>query len=120
MHEPPVARSPIAHLSSQFVAMSAMRRPDQPADDRGVKPLEVSVRPLAAVAPPVLPLGSERRVADPSPNTTAGEEPVEVHVHIGRIEVTAQQPPALVARPRPKPTQPTASLSDYLARRKPS
>ncbi|WP_157633638.1 hypothetical protein [Thioflavicoccus mobilis] len=41
----------------------------------------------------------------------------EVHVHIGRIEVTAVQEPA-PARRAPRRAAPTMSLDDYLARRR--
>ncbi|WP_287964487.1 hypothetical protein [Diaphorobacter sp.] len=53
----------------------------------------------------------------PSPTQAAPAEPAEVHVHIGRIEVTAiaqPQPPRRAARERAQPL----SLDAYLARRK--
>jgi hypothetical protein len=46
----------------------------------------------------------------------AQSEATEVHVHIGRIEVTASQESAPTARPR-KAARPTRPLSDYLVRR---
>lgn len=53
----------------------------------------------------------------PSPTQAAPAEPAEVHVHIGRIEVTAiaqPRPPRHAARERAQPL----SLDAYLARRK--
>jgi hypothetical protein len=44
-------------------------------------------------------------------------EPDEVHIHIGRIEITAIQEPKPASRPARKGAAPL-SLDDYLARRK--
>jgi hypothetical protein len=44
------------------------------------------------------------------------EEPTEVHVHIGRIEVTAAPEPAAPKKTRPAPRE-TRPLADYLARK---
>jgi hypothetical protein len=46
----------------------------------------------------------------------ASSEPNEVHVHIGRIEVTASTEPTAAKRPARRGTPPL-SLDDYLARR---
>ncbi len=45
-------------------------------------------------------------------------EPTEVHVHIGRIDITAENAPAPV-RSLPAPGRKAASLADYLAKRQP-
>ncbi len=51
-------------------------------------------------------------------NLRADAEPTEVHVHIGRIEVTAVYPPAATPlRRRDRPPRQTLPLSDYLAKR---
>jgi hypothetical protein len=47
----------------------------------------------------------------------ASESPNEVHVHIGRIEVTALQPDA-APKPKPRTARQPMSLDDYLARRR--
>ena len=77
---------------------------------------EVQAAPLPpAIAPvreaPWFPLRSEQ--------STTSAEPTEVHVHIGRIEVTAEQEPAPAKRRVPARHQ-TLPLSDYLSRRRPS
>jgi hypothetical protein len=43
-------------------------------------------------------------------------EPTEVHVHIGRIEITAEKAP-VPARPKPKAARSPMELGDYLAKR---
>lgn len=83
--------------------------PEQPA---------VSLALPEAVLPPT-PLLAPRHVS-PAPSTGPSErqrEPDEVHVHIGRIEITAVQQPAPSKRANRKGQAPL-SLDDYLARRK--
>lgn len=77
---------------------------------------------LGPVAPqvPQTPLTAQVQVplvtaAGPEPD----HEPTEVHVHIGRIEVTAVHAPAPAKR-RASTLRQTQSLTDYLARRRPS
>ena len=68
----------------------------------------------------VLPLAlfSAPRYSPPSAGPAERQrEPDEVHVHIGRIEITAVQPPAPAKRASRKGQAPL-SLDDYLARRK--
>lgn len=82
-----------------------LARPTAPADgDRA------PVRPHA-------PAGAGRPVAGSVEATAQREaaEPNEVHVHIGRIEVTALPEPA---RPQRRRGQAPMSLDDYLKRRK--
>jgi hypothetical protein len=55
--------------------------------------------------------------ASQSGHATAGSEPTEVHVHIGRIEVTAVAEPEKPKKTRPSAPRQTLSLADYLARR---
>ena len=55
-------------------------------------------------------------MTNPATHAAASGEPSEVHIHIGRIEVTAVHeaaPPRRPAAPRPPPT----SLDAYLAKR---
>jgi hypothetical protein len=50
-------------------------------------------------------------------SSTRDTEPNEVHVHIGRIEVTAVPQPAPPKRRAPAPVRGSMSLTDYLAQR---
>jgi len=52
----------------------------------------------------------------PDAGTPAADEPAEVHIHIGRIEVTAV-PEAPPPRRRPAKKQAPMSLDAYLAAR---
>jgi len=49
-------------------------------------------------------------------DSAASQEPNEVHVHIGRIEVTATTQ-AAPSGPKTRESTPPLSLDDYLARR---
>ena len=78
--------------------------------------------PLLAASRPPLPAESARPASPPpgSPQTARANpaEPNEVHVHIGRIEVTAvheSQPPKRAAAP---PRRQPLSVEDYLAQRR--
>ena len=75
-----------------------------PVDDR-----EVPVRTRPSRTSPV---EKSSGISGPA----ASSEPNEVHVHIGRIEVTASTEPAAAKRPARRGTPPL-SLDDYLARR---
>lgn len=79
--------------------------------ERYPPPLLARAEPAAPPAgrAPAAPTG----VADLRPKTPSPDAPDEVHVHIGRIEVTAVQetPPKRAARSRPPPV----SLDEYLA-----
>jgi hypothetical protein len=50
----------------------------------------------------------------------ASSEPTEVHVHIGRVDVTAVQSPSPPPRKRESTPRRGVALSDYLARRRSS
>jgi hypothetical protein len=55
-------------------------------------------------------------MTNPATHAVASREPSEVHIHIGRIEVTAVHeaaPPRRLPAPRPSPM----SLDAYLAKR---
>ena len=71
---------------------------------------------LAAPAPPAA--GSIRPAVAHQPKAGSDQEPTEVHVHIGRIEVTAL--PAAAATPKRRPERQSAPLSDYLGKRRSS
>jgi hypothetical protein len=77
---------------------------------------------LGPVAPevPRNPVASRAQLPSaPAAVPERDQEPTEVHVHIGRIEVTAVHTPAPVKR-RVSTARQTQSLSEYLARRRPS
>jgi hypothetical protein len=73
--------------------------------------------------PPLLPAATFRPAPAPASAPPAvtpaapAREPDEVHIHIGRIEVTAIQESKPVSRSTRKGPAPL-SLDDYLARRK--
>ncbi len=73
-----------------------------------------------ATPDPLLPSAAVAQLSRPVPTAlspaTAADSPNEVHVHIGRIEVTALQS-AEPVRPKTKGAQPAMSLEDYLVRR---
>lgn len=69
-----------------------------------------------AVLPPA-PFSASRFSSPTARPSERQREPDEVHVHIGRIEITAVQPPAPAKRAARKGQAPL-SLDDYLARRK--
>jgi hypothetical protein len=94
-----------------------------PNDQRAVPaplptPLLGSVESTSAAA---IVTGAIRPAAPPDANPRASAEPTEVHVHIGRIEVTALHA-AAAAPPRrgERPARQTVPLSDYLAKRRSS
>ena len=117
-----------AHASEAASAASVLARV-VPATTLA-SPLASSVRPgraepatvtgYRAVPEALLPAQAERataRAADAArPATAAAAEPTEVHVHIGRIEVTAVQAPAPPKRPS-RSGQAPMSLDAYLAKR---
>jgi hypothetical protein len=72
----------------------------------------VAVSPLPAITPMVL-----RRTQGKAAQARSESEPTEVHVHIGRIEVTARQEPAVPKKARAAPRS-SVPLSEYLARGK--
>lgn len=79
--------------------------------------------PAALVGPvrPTLPqhtVGAPRRTLGPKKTDPVSEsEPTEIHVHIGRIEVTAVQE-GPTKKPKASPGPKPMSLDEYLARRK--
>lgn len=75
-------------------------------------PLAVS---HGAVLSGMTPPATRRQPAAPNSHTVASTEPSEVHIHIGRVEVTAVHEPT--ARRRRSPTALPMSLETYLAKR---
>jgi hypothetical protein len=74
---------------------------------------------LGAAPSPLLPsrtVAPQAPTSPARPTTASSPEPNEVHVHIGRIEVTAVHE-APTPRSRPRRGQAPMSLDDYLAKR---
>jgi hypothetical protein len=74
------------------------------ASSRSVGPDDTAPAALRQLIPPIAP-----------PHATASEEPNEVHIHIGRIEVTAVHEAAAPRRRRE--SAPAMTLDAYLAKR---
>jgi hypothetical protein len=94
------------------------RRDPRDFADKAPQPLldeveAVSQAPNIRPVPPSPPLMSAARAP-------THDEPTEVHVHIGRIEVIAAPEPAPPKKNRAAPTRNTLPLADYLARRRTS
>jgi hypothetical protein len=103
------APTPAASRRSATAAAALPGMPEQPSASPSLP---------EALLPPAL--FSAPRHASPAPAKGPAErqrEPDEVHVHIGRIEITAVQQPAPAKRASRKGQAPL-SLDDYLARRK--
>ncbi len=100
------------------VAAATFERTSHPAGTQDA----AGVKPPSAVPDPLLPTqttpAAARRSEPASATATArvAAEPTEVHVHIGRIEVTAVQAPAPAKRPA-RSGQAPMSLDAYLAKR---
>jgi hypothetical protein len=102
-------------------------------DHASVMPREATHEHSVAAAAPIPLLGqsvlppravqaasSIRFAKPPETRPLTPTEPTEVHVHIGRIEVTAVHTPAAPPRKREGSTRQTVPLAEYLARRRPS
>jgi hypothetical protein len=114
VREAPAETSAQPGLQAPQPLLPAMCAP-VPAQTDIVRPSVADRRPRTQpeeIAPRRLDMASERQ----TPNQN-GNEPTEVHVHIGRIEVTAAPaatPPKRAAR---GPARKSLSLEDYLAQR---
>jgi hypothetical protein len=77
------------------------------------------VAPASTTACPfaISPLPVPSRPHSPPVRGTDSGEPTEVHIHIGRIEVTAAAEPEKPKKPRAATPRQTLPLADYLARR---
>ena len=73
--------------------------------------------PLLDLLPPSSSIRRPSTRAEAVIATTREPEPTEVHVHIGRIEITAEKVAPQV-RAKPAATSPPMALGDYLAKRK--
>jgi hypothetical protein len=103
----------IDDATTDLMGADAARKPIAPSL---ATPLPAPMRDLLATHPasasirPALP-----RQPQPGPH----REPTEVHVHIGRIEVTAL-PATAEPKQRERPARPSVPLSDYLSKRRSS
>ncbi|WP_146010767.1 hypothetical protein [Halomonas heilongjiangensis] len=102
----PTARAPSVMATSAFDTPY----PPEPEWQAPSPPPEALLLPLVTSQLP------PRSTAMAMPPVVA-DSPAEVHVHIGRIEVTTVQEPAPTKRPS-KRGQPPMSLDEYLARRR--
>lgn len=112
------ANDPLKHPASASESRGDATRParietEPQTEIRTETQVRVDTRPL------VLPITQvrERRdstICEPRAQRSAAAKPDEVHIHIGRIEVTAVPPPAPPAIRRPVRKSPT--LDEYLRR----
>jgi hypothetical protein len=112
-----------ASIPVETASVASERRTAPPTRPDPAAPVQPS-RPRGEPAPLLPQRPSERPAAPsslgpvaPAPRAGAAEAAPEVHVHIGRIEVTAVQGPAPAKRAARRGA-PTMSLDDYLARRR--
>lgn len=115
--EPTGAWNPSARQPAVVRAGPPSSGPDAPMRSKGDPPL-LMPRGSASPGPGSYGAAAAEHVADRPDLPTRGteEEPPEVHIHIGRIEVTAVQE-ASPQRPKPKARQVAMSLETYLAGR---
>jgi hypothetical protein len=92
--------------------------PATPGSDREPALLMPTHARAQATAPDAPPIGPRAPVwPNPLAPTTASSEPTEVHIHIGRIDVTALHDAAPAPCRQPAATPAPMSLDAYLARR---
>jgi hypothetical protein len=129
---PPEKRDEVRVPESVAALRAALGMQPRGSSEQAQAPAQVSQsepRPVLAVAPePLLPLAAMALTPSPTGMPSAAqpvlqyrlggliEETTEVHVSIGRIEVTAVHEAPQQRRPAPKANQPM-SLDEYLARR---
>ena len=98
--------------------------PAQPAAGNPVPPAQIGVEPptetqatveTRRLSPAIFPRGRSQTLVNPARGRrSASNEADEVHIHIGRIEVTAVPPAAPPAIP--KPVRRSPNLDEYLSR----
>lgn len=84
---------------------------------RAPEPLLAEGPKKSGAPSPILPITPPRVVAQ-AERTRVSAEPNEVHVHIGRIEVTAVQESGPPKSPRASAARDTMPLSEFLARKR--
>jgi hypothetical protein len=103
-----------AESAERFAAAPAALRSDIAAPFAREPSLLIPLAAPPAIAAP--PITRWPGITDPAAHAAASGEPSEVHIHIGRIEVSAVHeaaPPRRPPAPRPLPM----SLDAYLAKR---
>ena len=120
-HQAPLApaTSPAGAQPTQVLELNRVIVRDMQANER----TRDVPAPLLAESPPpplvpfsVAPFVGAPRERSNDPSVRRGE-PTEVHVHIGRIEVTGAPEPAPAKRPKPAAPRETLPLADYLSRK---
>lgn len=116
----PAALPAMAFVLPLAAPPQAMDRPLAHADPRPVDSTWLAPLPLLPEQPPQAaslrsPLDSRAPALHErsTMRTASSERPTEVHVSIGRVELTALAPPPNAARPA-RTREPSRSLSDYL------
>jgi hypothetical protein len=114
----PVEDERAQHASPGFASPQPLNQAEAPGPYRPL--VRIEQPQTAASNPHLLPPQTEARAArNPSAETSSrstspSQEPDEIHIHIGRIEVAA------IAQPAPRPTAPPArkslDLGEYLKR----
>ena len=79
-----------------------------PPESSSLRAIPAAIRPQSAGVP---------RPAGPLPRAERADEPDEIRIHIGRIEVTAVPPP-VAARPAIRPERRSVNLDEYLKQRR--
>ena len=112
---PAASSRPVAALAGRVPRGASAAEPGSSANTQAWAPGPVPqlLPPAAATPPPAQAGGGERALGHGPPVV---EETTEVHVHIGRIEVTAVHEPA-PAKPAGSRRPAPMALDDYLARR---
>jgi hypothetical protein len=110
-----VLRPALAHLEEQVAASDT---PPPASRDSFATPRRLLDEIAAPSSAPPVDVPDLERVATPSSpdRQSAHDEVTEVHVHIGRIEVTAPKESGSSKKPR-SARPPNRSLADYLSRR---
>jgi hypothetical protein len=104
---PVVDRGATAPLPPPFLVPDIIVAPPAPTAIAPIRPA------AAAIITPIRPAVTREA------RTDASGDPTEVHVHIGRIEVTAlPAPTASIPARRERTARPRVPLSDYLAKRR--
>lgn len=113
----PRASRPPQRIDTRVVAPAARSSERVPAEprERQARDDRSRITPArAAAAPPHAAIALDGRGRRHEP--VRDNSPADVHIHIGRIELTAVVPPAPPSRPKPA-AKPAMTLDDYLERR---
>jgi hypothetical protein len=110
--DPPMQPAPAAE-SGRYARRQARIETDPPTETRAETQRKIETR---ALVPPIAEIRERRgsTIREPRAQRSASAKPDEVHIHIGRIEVTAAPPAAPPAIRKPVRKSPT--LDEYLRR----